>query len=79
MNIPLIVLFTYHKQVSESQLNKILGYIETGKHEGATLLTGGNRVGNKGYFIEPTVFADVQVSIAIAASSHLPDSLFTVV
>ena len=50
------------KQVSEAQFNKVLSYIESGKDEGATLLTGGNRVGNKGYFIEPTIFGDVQVS-----------------
>lgn len=41
-------------------MNKILGYVEHGKKEGAKLLTGGNRVkGSKGYFVEPTVFADV--------------------
>ena len=49
------------KQVSEAQFNKVLSYIESGKDEGATLLTGGNRVGNKGYFIEPTIFGDVKV------------------
>ena len=49
--------------MSEVQFNKVLSYIESGKDEGATLLTGGNRVGNKGYFIEPTIFGDVQVSI----------------
>ena len=40
-------------------MSKILNYIENGKKEGAKLLTGGKRVGNKGYFVEPTVFADV--------------------
>src|SRR5690242_18302127 len=45
--------------VSEQQMNTVLGYIEAGKKDGATVLTGGVRasVGNgKGYFIEPTVF-----------------------
>src|SRR5260370_4321959 len=37
-----------------------MGYIESGKNEKAKLLAGGNRVGNEVYFIEPTVFADVQ-------------------
>lgn len=47
-------------------MNKILGYIESGKKEGAKLLTGGKRKGNKGYFVEPTVFSDVQDNMTIA-------------
>jgi aldehyde dehydrogenase (NAD+) len=47
-------------------MNKILGYVESGKKEGAKLLTGGKRVGSKGFFIEPTVFADVQDNMTIA-------------
>ena len=43
------------------QLNKILSYIESGKNEGARILTGGKRIGNKGFFLEPTVFIDVKV------------------
>lgn len=38
-------------QVDSEQMNKILGYIESGKKEGAKLLTGGARAGNKGYFV----------------------------
>ena len=53
-------------QVSEEQCDRILGYIESGKKEGAKLLTGGKRIGNKGYFIEPTIFADVNDSMQIA-------------
>jgi len=45
-------------QVSQEQFDKILSYINLGKKEGATLTTGGTRVGNKGYFVSPTVFAD---------------------
>ena len=37
-----------------------------GKQEGATLLTGGGRVGSEGYFIEPTLFTDVKDSMAIS-------------
>lgn len=44
-----------------NQLKKILSYIEHGKREGATLLTGGNQVGNKGYYMEPTIFSNVKV------------------
>lgn len=44
--------------ISENQMNKILGYIESGKAEGARLVTGGKRMDKPGYFIEPTIFAD---------------------
>ncbi|KAG7155968.1 Aldehyde dehydrogenase-like 1 [Homarus americanus] len=46
-------------QVDEEQMNKILSLIESGKKEGAKMCFGGKRVGEKGYFIEPTVFADI--------------------
>lgn len=48
-------------QVDKRQFEKIQSYIEHGKREGATLLTGGKPLGNKGYYIQPTVFADVKV------------------
>lgn len=41
-------------------------YIEEGKKEGAKIACGGNRVGDKGYFIEPTIFTHVQDSMKIA-------------
>lgn len=43
-----------------------MGYIEKGKAEGARLTTGGNKHGSKGYFVEPTVFADVTDDMTIA-------------
>jgi aldehyde dehydrogenase (NAD+) len=43
-----------------------MGYIESGRAEGANLVCGGERVGNRGYFIQPTVFADVQDDMKIA-------------
>jgi len=55
--------------VSEAQMNSILGYIEKGKAEGATLKTGGYRVTenglDKGFFIAPTVFTDVTPDMTI--------------
>lgn len=53
-------------QVDEEQFKKILGYIDLGKKQGAKLLTGGERHGTEGYFIQPTVFADVEDHMAIA-------------
>jgi len=53
-------------QIDEDQFDKIMGYIDVGKKEGATLLHGGKRFGSKGYFIEPTVFADVKDDMTIA-------------
>jgi aldehyde dehydrogenase (NAD+) len=53
-------------QIDSDQFHKIMGYIEAGQKEGAKLLTGGKRVGNKGWFVEPTVFADVKDDMKIA-------------
>lgn len=50
-------------QVDKKQFERVLSYIEHGKREGATLLTGGNALDRKGYFVEPTIFTDVEVSI----------------
>lgn len=52
--------------VSENQLNTVLGYIEKGKEEGARLITGGARKGDKGFFVEPTIFADVEDDMTIS-------------
>ncbi|XVE98200.1 hypothetical protein REPUB_Repub03eG0085100 [Reevesia pubescens] len=53
-------------QTDKKQFEKILSYIEHGKREGASLLTGGKRVGQKGYYIEPTIFTDVTEDMIIA-------------
>uniref|UniRef100_A0A8V1A6U6 aldehyde dehydrogenase (NAD(+)) n=1 Tax=Gallus gallus TaxID=9031 RepID=A0A8V1A6U6_CHICK len=53
-------------QVDEEQFKKILGYISTGKREGAKLLCGGNPAADRGYFVQPTVFGDVQDNMTIA-------------
>ena len=53
-------------QVDQTQMDKVLGYIESGRREGASLACGGSRVGNRGYFVEPTVFSDVQDNMTIA-------------
>jgi aldehyde dehydrogenase (NAD+) len=53
-------------QVDQAQFDKIMGFIESGQTQGAKLVCGGSRVGDRGYFIEPTVFADVQDDMMIA-------------
>ena len=55
--------------VSEQQMKQILGYIETGKSEGAKLVTGGSRAsvdGSKGFFVEPTIFDAVNNDMKFA-------------
>jgi betaine-aldehyde dehydrogenase len=52
--------------VSKSQRDIVIGFIEKGKTEGATLVCGGNAIDGDGYFIEPTVFADVTDDMTIA-------------
>src|SRR5688572_8964530 len=53
-------------QVSQEQFDKVMGYIDSGRKSGAGLLCGGKRVGNRGYFIEPTIFTDVHDDMKIA-------------
>jgi aldehyde dehydrogenase (NAD+) len=53
-------------QVDRAQFDKILSYIAKGRHEGADCVSGGNRVGDKGYFIEPTIFDNVKDDMSIA-------------
>jgi acyl-CoA reductase-like NAD-dependent aldehyde dehydrogenase len=43
--------------INQTQLDRVLGYIKAGNDEGAELLTGGERVGSRGYFVAPTLFS----------------------
>ncbi|KAK2627832.1 hypothetical protein QTJ16_002478 [Diplocarpon rosae] len=52
-------------QVSQLQYDRIMGYIQAGKEEGATVVTGGERHGDKGYFIQPTIFSNVTEDMKI--------------
>jgi aldehyde dehydrogenase (NAD+) len=56
--------------VNDQQLSRVLKYISIGKEEGARLVSGGNRIldGDRGhgYFVEPTIFADVLPRMRIA-------------
>ena len=53
-------------QVSDEQMQKILGYVDIGKKEGAKLVSGGRRLGDRGFFVEPTVFDRVTDDMTIA-------------
>ncbi|MBL8217917.1 MAG: aldehyde dehydrogenase family protein [Bryobacterales bacterium] len=66
--------------VSSEQMNKVLGYIASGKSEGAKLITGGERttVGNKGYFVKPTIFDEVRNDMKIAREEIFGPVLSTI-
>ena len=51
--------------VSKVQLERVLGYIESGKQEGAKVITGGARAAGEGYFVQPTIFTDVKPDMKI--------------
>jgi phenylacetaldehyde dehydrogenase len=51
--------------VSEEQLNRVCGYLESGVSEGAKAVVGGSRHGNKGYFVEPTVLVNTNEKMKV--------------
>jgi betaine-aldehyde dehydrogenase len=63
---PLDESTTFGPMVSKQQLDIVLGYFEKGKKEGARLISGGKAIAGNGFFVEPTVFADVTDDMAIA-------------
>jgi phenylacetaldehyde dehydrogenase len=52
--------------VSEEQLNRVLGFLESGKADGVETLIGGNRIGDRGYFVEPTVLTGARPGMKVA-------------
>lgn len=52
--------------IHKTHFEKVLSYVETGKNEGATLAAGGRRVGDAGWFVEPTLFTDGTPNMRIA-------------
>lgn len=63
---PLDEATNFGPMVSENQMNIVKGYIEKGKTEGARLVTGGDQLDQNGFFLQPTVFADVTDDMTIA-------------
>ncbi|KAH9627188.1 hypothetical protein KSS87_020734, partial [Heliosperma pusillum] len=53
-------------QIDSDQFEKVMRYIKSGISSGATLETGGERYGSKGFYIQPTVFSDVKDNMLIA-------------
>jgi len=51
--------------VSEEQLRRVTGYLHQGKQDGACVVTGGSRAGERGYFVQPTVIKDTQPRMSI--------------
>ncbi|KAL0571811.1 hypothetical protein V5O48_010141, partial [Marasmius crinis-equi] len=52
-------------QVSQLQFDRVMGYIDSAKKDGAKIITGGSRHGNAGYFIEPTIITDTRPDMKI--------------
>ncbi len=63
---PLDEEVNFGPMVSENQMNIALGYVEKGKAEGARLVYGGERIEGEGFYMQPTVFADVTDDMTIA-------------
>lgn len=51
--------------VSEEQLNRVMGYLQSGRAEGAKPVVGGGRAGNRGYFVQPTVLVDTKPGMKV--------------
>ncbi len=66
MGDPLDEATSFGPMISEGQLAIVLAHIARGKEEGARLVTGGRRAERPGFFLEPTVFADVTDDMTIA-------------
>ncbi|MCA1774444.1 MAG: aldehyde dehydrogenase family protein, partial [Loktanella sp.] len=66
MGDPLDPATNFGPMVSARQREIVMGFIAKGKEEGARLVTGGKTVDGQGFFIEPTVFADVTDDMTIA-------------
>ncbi|MGW1028984.1 aldehyde dehydrogenase family protein [Streptomyces sp. NPDC002577] len=51
--------------ISQKQLERVSGYVGRGIEDGARVVSGGNRVGDRGFFFEPTVLVDVDQSMTV--------------
>jgi phenylacetaldehyde dehydrogenase len=51
--------------ISDEQFEKVLGYLQSGKQQGAEAVVGGERVGHRGYFVQPTVLTDTNPDMKV--------------
>lgn len=51
--------------ISQKQLDRVTGYLDAGLAQGATVHTGGNRIGDKGYFVEPTILTGTNPGMSV--------------
>ncbi|WP_319799610.1 aldehyde dehydrogenase family protein [Acidisoma silvae] len=51
--------------VSQEQLDRVTGFMDAGKRDGAEVVTGGERWGNEGYFVKPTIFANTSPDMSV--------------
>eukprot|EP01097_Dermamoeba_algensis_P002368 TRINITY_DN1933_c0_g1_i2.p1 TRINITY_DN1933_c0_g1~~TRINITY_DN1933_c0_g1_i2.p1 ORF type:complete len:330 (-),score=50.98 TRINITY_DN1933_c0_g1_i2:91-1080(-) len=63
---PYDFMTTFGPIVDEIQLKRVLGYLEKAKQENLKLVTGGKRMDRKGYYVEPTIFRDVDDNSTLA-------------
>lgn len=66
MGDPMVEATQMGPVVSKAQMSRVLNYINTGRSEGARLVTGGARRNGRGFYIQPTVLADVTDDMTIA-------------
>jgi phenylacetaldehyde dehydrogenase len=51
--------------ISDEQFDKVLGYLEEGQNDGASAVTGGDRSGDRGYFVQPTILTDTTPDMSV--------------
>jgi phenylacetaldehyde dehydrogenase len=51
--------------ISDEQFEKVLGYLQSGKHQGAEAVVGGERFGHRGYFVQPTILTDTNPDMKV--------------
>jgi phenylacetaldehyde dehydrogenase len=51
--------------ISDEQFDKVLGYLESGRSEGANAVVGGDRLGSRGYFVQPTVLTNTKPDMKV--------------
>lgn len=64
--------------VSQKQLDRVLGYIDQGRQDGAEIVSGGYRLDRKGYFVKPTVVTNVDPATSRLYREEIFGSVVTI-